>query len=334
MRVLSLITHYSSVPGWESHTTRIDYVDPQWTRRNRLSKGLALLRLAGTWDRILFFYDTRLPLIFWVLYVLRFWANPRERMIFATFLCDVSRLQKPTHRFGGIYETLRRLYFAMFTRVFHTIVVHSRAEIDLYARSFGVPRERFRFIPYCVRRDALGEDELTVPAPFDYVLVAGRNRDYGTFISALEGSALRGVIIGGNADREAIGDNLPANVESHLEVPFDEYRSWIAGAQVFVVPIPAKGMTRSLGQISSFEAMARRVPVVAARTFQLEDYFSDEQEILFYEPGNASDLQRQIKRLLADKNLRDSLIQRAHARLMAKYTDEQYTAALLELCLN
>ncbi len=103
---------------------------------------------------------------------------------------------------------------------------------------------------------------------------------------------------------------------------------------MFVVPMSADKMTRSLGQIASFEAMARRVPVVAARTFQLEDYFSDEKEILFYEPGNSLDLRRQIERLLVDGELRDSLTKRAHDRLMDNYTDEQYTKALLELCLN
>ncbi len=150
-----------------------------------MSKAILLVRLAAKWDRIVFFYDTRLPLIFWVLYVIRFWNTPRERMIFATFLCDVSSFKKSTRGFAGMYERFRRLYFAMFTRIFQAIVVHSKAEMDLYAETFGVPRERFHFIPYCVRRDALNGDGPSVTVPFDYVLVAGRNRDYRTFISAL-----------------------------------------------------------------------------------------------------------------------------------------------------
>lgn len=89
---------------------------------------------------------------------------------------------------------------------------------------------------------------------------------------------------------------------------------------------------RSLGQIAAFEAMSCRVPVIAARTFHLRDYFDDGEHILFYEPGDPGDLRRRIESVLNDTSLRQRLITNAYERVSQEYTPEKYTELLLRIC--
>jgi len=156
--ILSLITHFSHVPSWRKAVTAITQVDPSWHRRTLLSKAWTLVRLSPRFDCVLFFFDTRLPVLFRALYCVRHLGGPRSKLVFTTWLHDVSQ-------YGGAPRALlkprawrrlvRYLYYYVFVRLLDLIVVHSSAEVDLYARAFRVPASRFRFVPYCVRHDAL-----------------------------------------------------------------------------------------------------------------------------------------------------------------------------------
>lgn len=332
MRILSLITHFSHIPAWETATTRIDQIDPNWKQRSRLSQARFLVRIALQWDRIVFFYDTQLPFLFWMLYLLRYWHNPRQRMIFTTWLYDASPLParlKITK--AEIRLWIGRVYFWVFTRLFRVIIVHSSAEVSAYAKMFGVPPSRFAFIPYFVRSDALADATLPKQIGTDYVLASGRSRDFTTFVEAVRNLPVHSVLVGGEPDRAKVGVDLPPNLEAHFEIPFDEYRSWIAGSTIFVVPLRADRPMRSLGQVATFEAIAHHVPVIAARTFHLSDYFTD-NEILFYEPGDVAGLRQAIQQLMADPAQRQELARKAYERMMTKFTPQAYVQSLLALC--
>ena len=300
-----------------------------------MPKAIKLTKLATTYDCIVFHYDVRLLMIFWLLYCVRYLSKPNDRIVFTTFLNDVSSFTRfPLLSKGWIREKLRFIYYFIFTRMAKVIVVHSSAEIDIYAKAFQLPRDRFEFIPYFVRRDALNSNQQNISLPIaQYILAAGRQRDFQTFISAMRDTPFQGVIVAGQEDREVLlQKDIPANIETHFEIPFEEYRALIAGATVFVVPLFADRVIRSLGQIATFEAVAHHIPVIASRTFQLTDYFTSDIEILFFQPENSNELRRQIERIMRDKPLKEELTQRAYSRMLSQYTDEQYTQSLLQLC--
>ena len=289
LRILSLITHFAHVARWEANTTRIDLIDPIWHERSLLSKALKLLELAPEYNQIVFFYEIQLVVIFWLLYLARYRTNPRERIVFTTFLNDISSFVSfPRISMGWFREKFRFIYYFAFTRMVKVIVVHSSSEVDFYASTFHLPRTRFQFIPYFVRRDAISSNLQTRALTTDqYILAAGRHRDFQTFISALHDSPFRGVIVGGQEDRAILlQKDLPPNIEVYFEIPFEQYRAWIAGAKAFIVPLFADLFIRSLGQIATFEAIAHHVPVIASRNFQLTDYFTEEVEILFFQAGD------------------------------------------------
>lgn len=197
-----------------------------------------------------------------------------------------------------------------------------------------MPREKFEFVPYCVRHDALDHTKelLGSKSAEVYVLAAGRNRDLWTFIRAMTATGIRAVVVGGKSDRNKVPAKLPDNVNTYFEIPFHQYRDLISNAHILVIPLRKDHMHRSLGQVAAFEAIAKGVPVIAARTFQLADYFASEKEVLYYEPENAGDLRSKILRLMDDSQLRDSLTKCAYDRMMSQYTDIHYTDALLRLC--
>jgi glycosyltransferase involved in cell wall biosynthesis len=215
------------------------------------------------------------------------------------------------------------------------IVVHSSAEVNLLAQTFNVSPTRFKFIPYFVRADAMSfQDKSAIATTVPYILAAGRNRDLRTFIAAIRETPFKGIIIGGEPDRTNYEGILPSNVVGHFEIPFQQYRAYIAGAVAFVVPLFASHAARSLGQIATFEAVARHVPVIAARTSQLTDYFVEDEEILFYEPENPDDLKSKIEQIIHCPHRRAYLTRNAYAHMLAEYTDLQYIRELLKLCVG
>lgn len=332
MRVLSLLTQYSHLALWASNATSIDSVDSRWSERSLASKAWLLAGIAPAYDYIFFYQDIRLPVLFWAFACLRRAKPPATKLLFAALLCDVSRFDvPPAFSRQWLYDQARRFYYVLFARIHYRIVVHSAAEVGLYSRVFGGPRERFCFIPFHVRPQALTD---SLPPRFDaispYILTAGRHRDVTTFCRALAETSLQGIIVGGEEDRRAVESIVPPNVRAYYELPVESYRGLFAGAQIFIVPLFATRWRRSLGQIAAFEAIANGVPVIAARTFQLADYFCEELEILCYEPENALDLKRQIDRLLGDPDLRKMFSTNAYRRMISFYTEEHYVDSLLD----
>jgi len=165
----------------------------------QVPKAIKLTKLATTYDCIVFHYDVRLLMIFWLLYCVRYLSKPNDRIVFTTFLNDVSSFTRfPLLSKGWIREKLRFIYYFIFTRMAKVIVVHSSAEIDIYAKAFQLPRDRFEFIPYFVRRDALNSNQQNISLPIaQYILAAGRQRDFQTFISAMRDAPFQGVIVAG-----------------------------------------------------------------------------------------------------------------------------------------
>jgi glycosyltransferase involved in cell wall biosynthesis len=86
----------------------------------------------------------------------------------------------------------------------------------------------------------------------------------------------------------------------------------IESASVGVVPNLSNVFTDGLLPTKLLEYVAVGVPVVAARTPMIAEYFSDEQ-IAFFEPGDEAGLATALAKLHADTDLRDSLARAASA---------------------
>jgi glycosyltransferase involved in cell wall biosynthesis len=336
VRILNLNTS----PGfednvlWQSHSIPITSLDQSWPRRSLLGKAKKLLGVSRTFDVVLFHLDMRLAAVYGLL---RLFVSSKQRLIFQSFLCDVSRYSSSS---GSITTLVRNnvslLLHHLLVRTMNLVIVHTRAEVGLYSRFFRVPASRFAFIPY-FHYGGSCDYPTTDFSKANYsdkranILAIGRHRDFACFILAMTGSPWDGMIIAGDSDRGELDGNVPANLPVLYEVTRTEYRDYIARSTIVVIPLYPDRWQRALGQIAMFEAMLMLKPVIAAETFQLTDYAS-ENEVLFYRPGDADHLREQICRLLEDEDLRDRLARNARTRLLTEFTRERYVSDLVDTC--
>jgi glycosyltransferase involved in cell wall biosynthesis len=332
MEILSLITHFEHISSWVESVDTITQVDKKWNQRKMWSKAWFVANQADVYDLIVIFFDLRFALILSICLKIVFWKNKKARIIFTTYLCDISffSFDKQVGLFPFFYHKVRFFLHKFILKSVDRVVVHSRAEIQMYSHCFSLPSAKFVFIPYFVRADAL-DREMELQKD-DYIIVAGRHRDYSTFIEAVRCLKIKGMIIAGNSDRSLIPAILPENIEVQYEIPFSRYREMIFQSRSLVVPLSKTSMLRSLGQVTVFEAVSMKVPIIASRTFQLTDYFQEDKDILFFEPENVDDLQKKMELIISQPELVKRLTINAYNKMMQSYTDKHYTDNLIALC--
>ena len=328
-RILSLNPHFGWSPAWREQTTSVASLIPSWHQKSTVAKAISLLRVAGRFDVILFYHDIRLPAAFGLLNCLRR-AGPR--LVFQEMFYH----RTPGNRKLGLIKTLRHIMnyinHWVVARSMDAVIVHTSAETETYAHLFDTPPSRFKFIPYFHYGEAADRAFGNSNRPeAGYVLAAGRHRDFPCFIRALADTPWRGVIVAGASDRDEIGESLPPNIRAYYEVGGHEYDDFMAGAAVVVIPLYASKWEGSHGHIAMLTAALMRKPIVAARAFHLRDYIAAD-EVLQYEPGDASELRRRIASLMNDPDLRFRQAENCYRSAREKFTVERYVTELLETC--
>jgi glycosyltransferase involved in cell wall biosynthesis len=98
-----------------------------------------------------------------------------------------------------------------------------------------------------------------------------------------------------------IADRLHFHGKKAIGTPLnDMYRM----ADIYLIPSYHEGFPRTI-----WEAMANSLPVIATPVGGIPYLLNDEQDLLFTEPANATDLADKIKRMIAQPELRHELIQ-------------------------
>ena len=228
-----------------------------------------------------------------------FWSRLLRRPKTAR-LTAMTFIYKPKRGIAGkVYE--RFVGYALRSCYIDTLTCSSSAECDRYAVTFGVPRERFTFVPWCV-------DDRSPEHPFDpsresgYVLASGRsNRDYPLLIESARDAGFSVKIID-----DTLGDiPHPANVEIVGNSWGGATLDYFANCEVFAIPIDDPDV--SAGQTVLLQAWSFGKPVVCTRGEGLsDDYIEDGVDGLLV--GKSSDeLRAALERLFADPDLRKRL---------------------------
>jgi glycosyltransferase involved in cell wall biosynthesis len=330
MKILNLNqSTFDQEPLWRQYAVSVTDVDSDWQSKSLITKVFTILSAAADFDVVLFHRDIRIAALFGFVSRLR---RHRPKLVYQGYEFDISRgaLGRKNLR-TFLRDLASRLVHRLALRRLDFAVVHTTAEVKSYSAFFNVPEQKFVFVPYF----HYGHDPAATPSgtePDDSrVLAIGRHRDFDCFIRAAMGASWKKVIVAGESDREALRGKVPGDFVTRFEVSREEYREQIVRASVVVLPFYDDLWKRSLGHIAMFEAILKRKPIVAARTFQLRDYVSD-NEILYYRPSDAADLRRQVDRLISDEGLRRRLTENAHKRLLAEFTREKYISSLLGVC--
>ncbi|MCQ4158923.1 glycosyltransferase [Roseomonas sp. GC11] len=226
------------------------------------------------------------------------------------------------HAQGRAKTALARLGLAAVDR----IVVHSRREIDSYAAAFGLPRERFTFVPFSVEavEPALEEE---MEAPF-LLAMGSANRDYATLFEAVRGLPLRLVVVAGA--HATAGLAVPENAELRHGLTLAECHALAQRARLSVVPT-ANSFSAS-GQVTFIEAMMFGRCVVVTRSIGAEDYIADGETGLLVPPGDVAALRAALLRAWEDAALRARLGAAARAYAVETLSHEGVSRRLAALC--
>jgi glycosyltransferase involved in cell wall biosynthesis len=177
------------------------------------------------------------------------------------------------------------------------LVTSALGEVDIYSRRLGIPRERFRFVPFhtnVVNPGRVGEEH-------GYAFSAGRSgRDYEALARAMQGLDVDLVVLGDAASLEGV--TFPSRTTVLVDQPYERYIELLHGCDFVVVPLI--DLPRSTGQVVILEAMAIGKPVIVTETVGTVDYVESGENGLLVPPGDAEALATAIRRLSEDPELR------------------------------
>lgn len=226
---------------------------------------------------------------------------------------------------GRLYPGLRRTLARYALGTIDAFVVHSRRECDIYSQWYGLPRDRFEFVPLQRGYAAPSVGEET-DDPF-ILSMGSAQRDYRTLFEAVGPLGIRTIVVASPRCMEGL--TIPQCVEFRTDLSREECAVLTQQARLTVVPI-LNDDTAS-GQITVVQAMWLGRPVVATKCIGTEDYITSGSDGFLVERVNPIPLRERIKDLWDNLELRCLFGQRARDRAMKYYSDEGAGAALSKI---
>ncbi len=149
------------------------------------------------------------------------------------------------------------------------------------------------------------------------VLAVGQDsgRDYATLFEAVRGTELRVTLVCKPAN--LVDLDVPPQVELVGTVSLARYRELLRRARVVVVP--THDFLYPTGQSVALEASACGTCVVVTGTRAMRDYFTDGDNGLLVDVGDAEGLRGALERALSDAGLRMRIGRRARTRVEEEF---------------
>jgi glycosyltransferase involved in cell wall biosynthesis len=122
---------------------------------------------------------------------------------------------------------------------------------------------------------------------------------------------------------------IEGRIVFHGQVPPEEVRNHLAGAEVAVLPLTSDIISASFtSPLKLFEYMAARCPIVASDLASVREILCDGVNALLVQPDNPRTLAEGIQRLLKDRELAEKLARKAYVDVSA-YTWEKRAERLI-----
>jgi hypothetical protein len=209
------------------------------------------------------------------------------------------------------------------------IIVHSREEIDLFRGLHDLSADKFAFSPWGFDLPA----EETVSAHFGpgkpaYFCMIGRNnRDFGTFVKAIEASGCRGVIICGSKD-QVLRTPHPLIDEFH-DLTMDDCIACVRHALANVILV--NDADRGAGHITAVMAMLLAKPQIFSSVAVLEDYLTSGEQGIGVKLGDVSAVAAAMAKLQSDADLCRALGNNARARAATHFSHAATSQRTIDL---
>jgi len=230
--------------------------------------------------------------------------------------------QVPAGRFAA---WLRRLRVRLAARSAHRFAVWASHEVEDYARAFGVPAEKFEYVPFHTTAHNYRYEERD-----DGYLFAGGNydRDYRTLVEAVRPLDVPVWIATTRGAQLLNGVAVPPHVRVEGTTAAG-FRQAMAAARLVVVPMQ-NGLLHSGGQQTCLNAMLMGKPTVAVGRKWAVDFIEDGVTGLIVDYEDPLSLRSAVARVLDDPAEARRMAERGRARA-AQFTTERTMRAVYDL---
>jgi glycosyltransferase involved in cell wall biosynthesis len=211
----------------------------------------------------------------------------------------------------------------------HTFVVHSRAEIGIYAKWLGLPESRFEFVPLSAAVPALALNRAEAsPEAEPYIVSLGTaNRDYRTLIDAVRPLGIKTIIVAGPHALKGI--DIPAHVEVRSGLTLEACHRLAQGARLNVIPIA--DVSAASGQVTLIEAMMLGCPLLVTECAGTVDYVSDGEDARLVPPREVKAMREAIEQLWADLYACTRMARAGQQRALSQYTFKAVGVRMAEI---
>jgi len=277
----------------------VDCCPRNWVERQ--FKFLNLARLRGSFEAVLNAKRNDAAILVSHGPTLAAWSG-----IFARLVLLQSAIIAHSFNFVELPNSLKTRIFSIGLSRVDRFVVFSRIEVELYAQQFHIPKSRFSFVHWGIRRPITGST--STHRLNRYVSAIGGNaRDYGTLIEAarllpdipfvivVRPSSLEGLIV-------------PANVTVHVNLSLEATMNVLFESCFMVLPLNSSEVP--CGHVTIVAAMHLGRTMIVTASAGIADYVKDGENALTVRVASASDLVQAIARLWRDAPLRQSLEKR------------------------
>jgi Glycosyl transferases group 1 len=234
---------------------------------------------------------------------------------FSTFgLCLRSLISRKGARLATIGFNVSRRYLStnlrfvdfIINRIFRAlslVVVHSRAECELFCRVHNLDPARFKLVPwgYDIPRSFQNNGGATSPfvgRPF-ICMIGRNNRDFATLSSAIRGINVPAVFV--TSSSEKLGPPTSAFIKVLFDIPFDDCLEIMQQSTVSLILL--KDAARGAGHITAVSAMLLGKPQIFSDADVLKDYVIDGEHGISVPMGDVVAVRQAVIRLIGDEEL-------------------------------
>ncbi len=196
-----------------------------------------------------------------------------------------------------------------------TFVVHSTLEARTYPQWFGLPPQRFVFVPLQAQGRSFDVEE-DRSSPF-IVAMGSAVRDYATLVEAVRTLPYPLVIIAANHAVEHI--EIPSHVTVVSGISLEACYGYLQRARLSVIPI--SNLETASGQSTLIDSLAYGKATIATRCPGTVDYVNDGVDAVLVPPQDVAAMRAAIEGLWHDDEARERLGQAAIAKVEAEFSD-------------
>lgn len=231
---------------------------------------------------------------FWVAFFL---PKKRQRGTFLAFSFNFTELPK-----DRMLRFMRR-HFQKIDR----FTTYSALEVDLYAQTFDIAKEKIDMIHWGVSPPAPSALGPFVKGKY-IAAIGGEGRDYSTlFEAARDMPDYRFVVVA--REHNLLNLEIPKNVTCFKNLPLPETMNILLNATIAVVPL--KTSRTPCGHVTIVAGMYLAKAQVVSYSEGIVDYIEDGKTGLHARAGDAADLKEKTTGLLTCETLREEISENA-----------------------